>query len=116
MAVVWHDLNRGRRFAWGNEFRIGGGDDGNALKPLGCDPARVRGMSERLIVSHYENNYAGAVKRLNPIGRSICTSTPTTSISVRARGPMSMRSCARSVLKTPESLLKTLQRPAEHRC
>src|SRR5262249_40368539 len=36
-------------------------------KPLSCDPARVRGMSERLIVSHYENNYCGAVKRLNLI-------------------------------------------------
>jgi superoxide dismutase, Fe-Mn family len=38
-----------------------------AIKPLGCDPARVKGMSERLIVSHYENNYCGAVKRLNVI-------------------------------------------------
>ncbi len=37
------------------------------MKPLACDPARVRGMSERLIVSHYENNYGGAVKRLNLI-------------------------------------------------
>jgi superoxide dismutase, Fe-Mn family len=36
-------------------------------KPLGCDPARVKGMSERLIISHYENNYCGAVKRLNLI-------------------------------------------------
>jgi superoxide dismutase, Fe-Mn family len=38
-----------------------------AMKPLACDPARVRGMSERLIISHYENNYGGAVKRLNAI-------------------------------------------------
>src|SRR5262245_39392280 len=37
------------------------------MKPLGCDPAHVKGMSERLIVSHYENNYGGAVKRLNLI-------------------------------------------------
>ena len=37
------------------------------IKPLSCDPARVKGMSERLIVSHYENNYSGAVKRLNLI-------------------------------------------------
>src|SRR4030088_2471651 len=37
------------------------------MKPLGCDPARIRGMSERLIISHYENNYGGAVKRLNLI-------------------------------------------------
>ena len=38
-----------------------------SVKPLGCDPARVKGMSERLIISHYENNYGGAVKRLNLI-------------------------------------------------
>jgi Fe-Mn family superoxide dismutase len=38
-----------------------------AMKPLSCDPARIRGMSEKLIVSHYENNYGGAVKRLNLI-------------------------------------------------
>src|SRR5438552_18923551 len=38
-----------------------------AIKPLSCDPARIKGMSERLIVSHYENNYGGAVKRLNLI-------------------------------------------------
>ena len=37
------------------------------MKPLGCDPARIKGMSERLIVSHYENNYGGALKRLNLI-------------------------------------------------
>jgi Fe-Mn family superoxide dismutase len=37
------------------------------MKPLSCDPAHVRGMSERLIISHYENNYGGAVKRLNAI-------------------------------------------------
>src|SRR5436305_729434 len=37
------------------------------LKPLACDPARIKGMSEKLIVSHYENNYGGAVRRLNAI-------------------------------------------------
>jgi Fe-Mn family superoxide dismutase len=37
------------------------------IKPLGCDPARIKGMSERLIISHYEYNYGGAVKRLNLI-------------------------------------------------
>jgi Fe-Mn family superoxide dismutase len=38
-----------------------------SMKPLGCDPVRIKGMSERLIVSHYENNYGGTVKRLNAI-------------------------------------------------
>jgi Fe-Mn family superoxide dismutase len=38
-----------------------------AMKELACDPARIKGMSEKLIVSHYENNYGGAVNRLNAI-------------------------------------------------
>src|SRR3979411_2906744 len=38
-----------------------------SIRPLSCDPARIKGMSERLILSHYENNYGGAVKRLNLI-------------------------------------------------
>jgi Fe-Mn family superoxide dismutase len=37
------------------------------MKALACDPARINGMSEKLIVSHYENNYGGAVNRLNAI-------------------------------------------------
>jgi Fe-Mn family superoxide dismutase len=37
------------------------------IKPLSCDPTRLKGLSEKLIVSHYENNYGGAVKRLNAI-------------------------------------------------
>src|SRR5262245_1301238 len=37
------------------------------LKPLGCNTAKLKGLSEKLIVSHYENNYGGAVKRLNAI-------------------------------------------------
>ena len=41
------------------------------IKPLSCDPAKIKGMSERLIVSHYENNYSGAVKRLNSIGEQL---------------------------------------------
>jgi Fe-Mn family superoxide dismutase len=41
------------------------------VKPLSCDPARIRGMSERMIISHYENNYGGAVKRLNVIDEKL---------------------------------------------
>jgi len=37
------------------------------MKPLSCNPAKLTGLSEKLIVSHYENNYGGAVKRLNAI-------------------------------------------------
>jgi Fe-Mn family superoxide dismutase len=38
-----------------------------AMKPLASDPTRIKGMSEKLITSHYENNYGGAVRRLNAI-------------------------------------------------
>ena len=41
------------------------------MKPLSCDPTRVKGLSEKLIISHYENNYGGAVKRLNVIAAQL---------------------------------------------
>ena len=41
------------------------------MKPLTCDPARINGMSDGLILSHYENNYGGAVKRLNLIDEKL---------------------------------------------
>lgn len=37
-------------------------------KPLSFDPKAIKGISEKVLVSHYENNYVGAVKRLNAIG------------------------------------------------
>jgi Fe-Mn family superoxide dismutase len=43
------------------------------MKPLACDPKGIAGMSERLIVSHYENNYGGAVKRLNAIRQQLAS-------------------------------------------
>lgn len=45
----------------------------NEVKPLPFDPAHLRGLSEKLIRSHHENNYAGAVKRLNQIQKLIGT-------------------------------------------
>jgi Fe-Mn family superoxide dismutase len=41
------------------------------MRPLRFDPARLTGLSEKLIVSHYENNYGGAVKRLNSISEQL---------------------------------------------
>jgi Fe-Mn family superoxide dismutase len=38
-----------------------------AIAPIGCRPWLLNGLSDRLIVSHYENNYGGAVRRLNTI-------------------------------------------------
>ena len=36
-------------------------------QPLTLDLAKLDGLSERLLASHHENNYTGAVKRLNAI-------------------------------------------------
>lgn len=36
-------------------------------KPLRIDPAKLNGLSERLIRSHWENNYQGSVRALNMI-------------------------------------------------
>ena len=36
-------------------------------RPLNLDPNALDGLSARLITSHHENNYGGAVKRLNAI-------------------------------------------------
>jgi len=36
-------------------------------KPLPFDPTKLNGISEKLIRSHHENNYSGAVKALNVV-------------------------------------------------
>ena len=37
------------------------------IRPLTLNPDQLSGLSNRLITSHHENNYSGAVKRLNAI-------------------------------------------------
>jgi Fe-Mn family superoxide dismutase len=37
------------------------------IRPLLLKPQWMNGLSERLLVSHYENNYGGALRRLNAI-------------------------------------------------
>lgn len=36
-------------------------------RPLPFDPAKLKGLSERLIRSHWENNYGGSVRALNVV-------------------------------------------------
>ena len=40
-------------------------------KPLPFDPAKLKGISEKLIKSHHENNYSGAVSALNAIEKRL---------------------------------------------
>jgi len=40
---------------------------GQHIAPITCKPWSLNGLSERLIVSHYENTYGAAVRSLNAI-------------------------------------------------
>jgi Fe-Mn family superoxide dismutase len=40
---------------------------GHVPKPLPFDPGKLRGLSAKLVQSHWENNYQGSVKALNMI-------------------------------------------------
>src|SRR5206468_946671 len=39
----------------------------HAPKPLPFDPTKLVGLSEKLILSHHEKNYGGAIKNLNKV-------------------------------------------------
>lgn len=41
------------------------------MQDLAFDPTRTPGMSEKLLRSHHQNNYGGAVKRLNAIRKQL---------------------------------------------
>ena len=42
-------------------------------KPLPFDPVKLKGFSEKLIRSHHENNYTGAVKALNTVEQRLAS-------------------------------------------
>ena len=48
------------------------------IRPLSFKPHQLNGLSQRLIDSHYENNYGGAVRRLNAIDRQLAALDPAT--------------------------------------
>jgi superoxide dismutase, Fe-Mn family len=48
------------------------------LAPLFCRPWTLNGISPRLIESHYENNYGGALNRLNELTEELESLDPTT--------------------------------------
>jgi superoxide dismutase, Fe-Mn family len=43
----------------------------NKVQSLPFNAAKLNGLSEKLIISHHQNNYAGAVNRLNQIQKQI---------------------------------------------
>jgi Fe-Mn family superoxide dismutase len=49
------------------------------IVPLLFAPTSLPGLSERLLTSHHDNNYASAVRKLNEIRRQLTTADPTQS-------------------------------------
>src|SRR4029453_5932160 len=45
-------------------------------RPISFKPPRLKGLSARLIASHYENNYGGHVRRLNAIRADLPPAAP----------------------------------------
>jgi Fe-Mn family superoxide dismutase len=56
------------------------------VRPLPFKPHRLDGLSERLLVSHYENNYGGAVRRLNAIEARLAALDPTAATTFDLNG------------------------------
>ncbi len=50
----------------------------HAAQPLPFDPRSLRGLSEKLLTSHHENNYGGAVKNLNKVELELASITKDT--------------------------------------
>jgi superoxide dismutase, Fe-Mn family len=48
----------------------------HAIRPLPFKPGSFPGLSERILTSHYENNYGGAVRRLQAIERRVAALDP----------------------------------------
>jgi len=48
------------------------------IAPLPFDPTRLKGLSEKLLRSHHENNYGGAVKNLNKVEEELARVTKDT--------------------------------------
>ena len=57
------------------------------IRPLPFDPAALRGLSEKLVLSHHQNNYGGAVKRLNAIRARLATLPFATAPGLPAQRP-----------------------------
>src|SRR5688572_23525756 len=43
------------------------------IKPLPFDPTKLKGLSEKLLVSHHDNNYAGAARRVGQIQQMLAS-------------------------------------------
>lgn len=58
---------------------------GWAIKPLPFDPTKLKGLSEKLLVSHHDNNYAGAARRVGQI-QQMLTALPQNAPGFQVKG------------------------------
>ena len=58
-------------------------------RPLPFDPTKLKGISEKLIKSHWENNYSGAVNALNAVEQRLATMLGAAAISSRVARSLS---------------------------
>src|SRR5688500_12759508 len=90
----------------------------SAVAPLFCRPWTLNGISPRLIESHYEHNYGGAVARLNALAEELAAldpaATPPDVISRLKRDEIAAlnSTAARAVLRKPRR--RRQSRPGVH--
>lgn len=53
-----------------------------SMRDLTFDPTQLPGLSERLLSSHHQNNYGGAVRRLGAIRRQLAELSFTDTLSL----------------------------------
>jgi Fe-Mn family superoxide dismutase len=56
------------------------------IQPLPFDPQAIPGLSEKLLVSHHDNNYAGAVRRLGVITGQVAALDPAAAQGFQLNG------------------------------
>jgi Fe-Mn family superoxide dismutase len=66
-------LAEGRALAQGAASRVPAFAGQHQPRPLRFDPAKLTGLSERLVRSHWENNYQGSVRALNLVEQRLAT-------------------------------------------
>lgn len=84
---------------------------GFAVRPLPFDPKTVLGLSERLLTSHHQNNYGGAVRRLDQIMRALAALDPATTPGFQLNGLK-----REELLQSGRSSARLLRLVADPRC
>ena len=65
-------------------------------RPLGFDASKLKGLSEKLIRSHWENNYSGAVRALNTLEQRLDTMMKDKDLPPFVYGPLKREELVRT--------------------